>query len=46
VARQEFRIALGEWLTRFPRYSIKPGTTVEHHLSAVKGVTEMHLELP
>jgi cytochrome P450 len=46
LARQELRIALGEWLKRFPDYSIEPGTTVEHHLSAVKGVTAMHLQLP
>lgn len=45
LARQELRIALHEWLTRFPDYTIKDGTKVVHHLSAVKGVSEMHLDL-
>jgi cytochrome P450 len=43
LARAELRIAISEWLKRFPDFSIKQGTTVSHHLSAVKGVTKMYL---
>lgn len=43
LARAELRIAIGDWLKRFPDFAIKEGTTVTHHLSAVKGVTQMHL---
>jgi cytochrome P450 len=44
LARAELRIPIQEWLKRFPDYGIKEGTTVTHHLSAVRGVTEMHLD--
>ncbi len=44
LARAQLRIAIQGWLNRFPDYGIKEGTAVVHHLSAVRGVTEMHLE--
>lgn len=44
LARAELRIPIQEWLKRFPDYGIKEGTTVIHHLSAVRGVTEMYLD--
>jgi cytochrome P450 len=45
VARQELRVSLREWHRLMPHYRIKPGTTPVRHLSAVRGHTELLLEV-
>jgi cytochrome P450 len=45
VARQELRISLREWHRLMPHYRIVPGTTPVRHLSAVRGHTQLMLEV-
>lgn len=45
IARQELRIALREWHRVMPHYRVKDGSTPVRHLSAVRGHTELLLEI-
>jgi cytochrome P450 len=45
LARLELRAAMREWHRQIPHYRVKPDAPVARHLSAVRGIEELPLEL-